>query len=80
VQAALPRLHSSSQTSLVRGLQTSVPAAAEVVVPAMGDSITEGSIAALLKQPGASSTAVCSSVAARLGLSQRCIVACVLAA
>jgi hypothetical protein len=58
VQAALPRLHGSSQTSLVRGLQTSVPAAAEVVVPAMGDSITEGSIAAVLKQAGVSSTAV----------------------
>ncbi|WIA23396.1 hypothetical protein OEZ85_000154 [Tetradesmus obliquus] len=52
VQAALPRLQSSSQRSLVRSLQTSAPAAAEVVVPAMGDSITEGSIAAVLKQPG----------------------------
>lgn len=52
MQAALPRLQSSSQRSLVRSLQTSAPAAAEVVVPAMGDSITEGSIAAVLKQPG----------------------------
>ncbi|WIA43874.1 hypothetical protein OEZ86_010287 [Tetradesmus obliquus] len=51
-QAALPRLRSSSQRSIVRSLQTSAPAAAEVVVPAMGDSITEGSIAAVLKQPG----------------------------
>jgi hypothetical protein len=54
VQAALPRLQSSSQSqSFVSSLQTSVPASAEVVVPAMGDSITEGSIAAVLKQPGA---------------------------
>lgn len=56
-QAALPRLRSSSQRSIVRSLQTSAPAAAEVVVPAMGDSITEGSIAAVLKQPGGLSCA-----------------------
>jgi hypothetical protein len=35
-----------------RWMQTSSAAAGEVVVPAMGDSITEGSVAALLKQPG----------------------------
>jgi hypothetical protein len=35
-----------------RWIHTSSTAAGEVVVPAMGDSITEGSVAALLKQPG----------------------------
>jgi hypothetical protein len=35
-----------------RWIHTSGAAAGEVVVPAMGDSITEGSVAALLKQPG----------------------------
>lgn len=36
-----------------RWIHTSIAAAGEVVVPAMGDSITEGSVAAVLKQPGA---------------------------
>lgn len=36
-----------------RWIHTSTAAAGEVVVPAMGDSITEGSVAAVLKQPGA---------------------------
>jgi hypothetical protein len=36
----------------VRGVHTSLASFADVVVPAMGDSITEGSIAAVLKQPG----------------------------
>lgn len=35
-----------------RWIHTSTAAAGEVVVPAMGDSITEGSVAAVLKQPG----------------------------
>jgi hypothetical protein len=43
---------SGSGSSRLSSLHTSAAAAGEVVVPAMGDSITEGSVAAVLKQPG----------------------------
>ena len=38
-----------------RGIRTSAPAAADVTVevPSMGDSVSEGTIAAIEKQPGA---------------------------
>jgi hypothetical protein len=42
-----------------RAFRNSAAPAGEVVVPAMGDSITEGSVAAVLKQPGARSRLLC---------------------
>ena len=47
----LPAAHGLLQ----RGLRTSAPVAADVTVevPSMGDSVSEGTIAAIEKKPGA---------------------------
>lgn len=57
-----------------RWIHTSTAAAGEVVVPAMGDSITEGSVAAVLKQPGAQAAVQAKPTTGTLcwGWSQRC--------